>query len=490
MNEKIISVLKTFNSSDIKDFKKFILSPYFSTGRDLTKYYECIMKYHPDFEISKEKFLKSYFGKLDDKEGKQSKILRTLNSDFSKILDDYIAVDSLKNMNFYYNYLLIEGYSHRALYALGEKKAEETLLMEEDLDSGFIREIQMILLKNLIFHFKSLTNKNPEIYGVVESQSEDLITFFVNISSHLLNSLKVNSESYNIQRKTEQLSLLINNIELDKFLDNLRPDYPNYKKIKLDIILLCTMLKNKKFEHLYMKLNEVYMDTFDTLDHRHKMNYFTSVLNYYTANPSEQTIQLKFEFVKFGLSQGLFPSGEIIYINAGTFKMFMLAGLHAGDIDWTEKYIEEYAEKLNPDFKENMLNYSYAYLNHYKGDYITSLDYISKFRFANEVFTYDMKLMQLKNFYELMKQSESYLENINYAIDAFSHYLKDNKKVSENYRKSGKDFIAGMKLLVKFTAMLSDKEEKKKEMYDLEKFMSETKNVWLISKIKELIYNR
>ena len=123
------------------------------------------------------------------------------------------------------------------------------------------------------------------MYDLVESQSEDFISMFVNISSHFLNSLRVNSESYNIKRKTEQLSLLMNNIELDKFLENLRTDYPNYKKIKLDIILLCTLLKNKKFEHLYMKLNEVYMDTFDTLDDRHKMNYFTSVLNYYTSAP-------------------------------------------------------------------------------------------------------------------------------------------------------------------------------------------------------------
>lgn len=487
MNEKIISILKTFTKSDVKEFKKFVASPYFSPGRDLSKYFEVIIKYHPDFDISKEKFLKSYFGKPDDKDGKQSKILRTLNSDFSKLLDDFIAADSMKNMNFYYNYLLIEGYTHRGLYSLGEKKTEEALLLEEDLDSGFIRELQLIMLKNLYSHFKNLTNKNYQMYDVVESQSEDFISMFINISSHLLNSLKVNSGAYNIKRKTEQLSLLMNNIELDKFLENLRTDYPNYKKIKLDIILLCTILKNKKFEHLYMKLNEVYMDTFDTLDHRNKMNYFTSVLNYYTSNQSEKIVKLKFEFIKFGLSQGLFPSGEIKYVNAGTYKMFMLAGIHAGDLDWVEGYVKEYIEKINPDFKENMLLYSNAYLAHYRKEYLSSLDYIAKFKFENEVFIYDMKLMQLKNYYELMKESESYLENIQYSIDAFSHYLKDNKKVSEAYRESGREFISGMRLLIKSKLSGLSGAGKKNQDYELNKYIERSNNLWLIKKMKELL---
>lgn len=444
------------------------------------------MKYHPEFEINKEKFFKNYFGKLDDAEGKQSKILRTLNSDFSKLLDDYVTVDCLKKLNFYKNYLMIEGYSLRGLYELGEKKTEEALTLEGDLDSGFIKELQLILLKNMYGHFKSLTNKNYQIYNVVESQSEDLISFLVNISSHLLNSLKVNAQAFKIERNTEQLSLLMNNFNLDKFLEELRPDYPNYKKIKLDIILLCILLKNKKFENLYMKLNEVYMDTFDTLDRRHKMNYFTSVLNYYTENQSEKTIKLKFEFIKFGLSQGLFPSGEIKYVNAGTYKMFMLAGLHVGDINWTEAYVKEYIEKINPDFKENMLFYSNAYLAHYRREYLQSLDYISGFKFENEIFTYDMKLMQLKNYYELIKQSESYLENMNYSIDAFSHFLKDNKKVSESYRGMGRDFIAGLRLLIKFNSE-NTKKVKEEIKYDMNNFLNRTKNLWLISKMKELL---
>ncbi len=486
MNEKIISILKTFSEEDVKDFKKFIASPYFSRGRNFEKYYNSLLKFYPGFEIEKDKFLKIYFGKKDDAEGKQSKILRTLNSDFTKILEDYIAISALRRMEFYSNFLLVEGYSIRGLYEIGESKVEEYLSSENGWDVGYIKELQRILMRNTDSNFKGLANKNSEMYDVVEQQSEDLINFLFAMSNQLLNSLDVNSKVFNITRRTEQLSLLFNNFNLDKFLEDLRPDYPNYKKIKLDIIFICIMLKNKKFENLYSHLNDVYMDTYDALDMREKMNYFMSVINYYTANQSEQIIQQKFEFVKFALSKGLFPSGEIRFLNAGTFKMFLLAGLHAYDVDWTENFVKEYIEKVNPDIKENMLCYANSYIEHYKGDYLKSLDYISRFRFEMEIFTYDMKLMQLKNYYELAKQSELYIENLNYAIDAFLHFLKDNKKVSENYRLSGREFISGMRLLIKakFGIAKKDKEEIK---YDLEKFYSETRNLWLISKIKELL---
>lgn len=486
MTEKIISILKTFSEGDVKDFKKFIASPYFSRGRNLGKYFESIMKFYPGFKIDKDKFLKFYFGKKDDSEGKQSKILRALNSDFAKSLDDYITADSLKQMKFYSNYLLIEGYSHRGLLELGEQKVEESISLKENLDVGFIKELQMILLRNLHSNFKGLGNKNSEIYDIVESESEELISFFFSTTAHFLNSLEVNAKAYKINKNTEQLSLLMENFNFENFLEKLRPDFPDYKKIKLDVILLCIMLNNKKFESLYLILNEIYIDAFDTLDMRDKMNYFTSVFNYYSDNPNENNVKRRFEFIKFGLSKNLFPSGEIRFMNAGTYKMFMLSALHAGEVDWAENYIKEYIEKINPDFKENMLFYANAYIAHYRKAYLKSLDEISKFKFDHEIFTYDMKLMQLKNYYELTGESELYIENLNYSIDAFNHFLKDNKKVSGSYRKMGKEFIAGLRLLMKcrFGNTKKDKEDIK---FDIKDYLSKTKNMWLAGKMKEII---
>jgi len=486
LNEKIITILKTFNEEQIKDFKKFIASPYFSRGRNFEKYFSSLMKFYPGFNIDKEKFFKSYFGKKDDAEGKQSKILRTLNYDFAKLLDDYIAVDTMKNLKFYNNYLLLEGYSYRGLFGFADEKMNEVAEAKEDLDSGFVKELQMLLLKNLEGHFKNQTNKNSEIYGVVEDQSELLITLLFSYSIHLLNSIKVNANSFIISKKTEQLSLLLNSFDFENFLNNLRTDFPDYKKIKLSIVLICILLGNKKFENYYKKLNGLFMDAYDELDLRDKLNYFMQVLNYYTSHQSEEVIRLKFELVKSALEKKLFPNGEMKNLNPGPYKMFLLAGLHAMELEWTDEYIKEFSQKIIPEDRENMLHYSHAYIEHYRGNFLKSLEFISKFKFEHEVYTHDMKLMQLKNYYELAKQSESYLENLNYAIDAFAHFLVENKKVTEAYKASGKSFIAGMRLLIKLR-FGSAKRKKEEIKFDLEKFKSETNNLWLMSKINEML---
>lgn len=487
MNDKIISILKTFDNSDIKRFKKFLNSPFFSTGRDLTKYYDCIIKLHPDFEVSKEKLLKKYFGKLNDDDGRQSKILRALNSDLAKALDEYIIASSVRGKNFYSKYLLIQGYSSRGLYELGETKTEEIFSEEENISASYIKKMQLILLKSFSINFKSIAHKNNEIYGEIESQSEILLSFLFSFFLDMLNSLNVNSIIYNIQNKTEQLSLLLNNINLEVFLANLRPDYPNYKKIKLEIVLISSILNNKNFDNMYTKLNELYFDIFDSLDAATKMHYFTYVLNYYSANTGKETIPKKFEFIKFALEKGLFSTGGLKYFHPSTYKVFMLAGLYAGELKWTENFINEYLEKMNPEVKENMRLYSFAFLNHYKKDYLKSIEFISAFKFENEVFTYDMKVMLLKNYYELAKNSGEYLESLNYSLDAFAHYIKDNKKVSESYKTIGRKFIAGMKLLIKAEFLSLTKEEKSDLHFEIEKFLDDTKDAWLAAKLEELL---
>ncbi|MBS1513793.1 MAG: hypothetical protein JSS63_02100 [Bacteroidetes bacterium] len=487
MNEKIVSILKTFDKADIKNFKKFLISPYFSTGRDLTKYFDCIIKQHPEFEIGKEKLLKKYFGKLDDKDGKQSKILRAINSDFSKALDEYVTISSVRSKNFYSKYLQIQGYYSRGLHELGEKRVEEVFEEEESASVSYTKKLQLILLKSFSINFKHLTHKNNEIYGEIESQSEILLSFLFSFFLDMLNSLSVNAVNYNIQRKTEQLSLLLNNINLDVFLQNLRLDYPNYKKIKLDIVLISSILENKNFENMYLKLNELYYDVFDSLDLTTKMHYFTYILNHYSRNTGKEHILVKFEFVKFAIRERLFSSGSLKYIRPFPYKVFMLSGLYAGEIEWSEKFIEEYLEKLDPEIKENMRLYSYAFLYHYKADYLKSIDFISLFKFESEVFTYDMKLMLLKNYYELSKTSGAYFESLNYSLDAFSHYLKDNKKVSASYLADGKKFIAGMKLLIKANMLPVTKKEKKDLHYEIENFLKDSKNFWLVSRLEELL---
>jgi hypothetical protein len=485
MTEKITSILKTFSSDDVKDFKKFLASPFFQKGRNLTPYFNTLLKFKSGFNFDKEKIIRLYFGTLGSNE-KNASMLRTLNSDLSRALDDYLAACAFKEINFYKNYLLIEEYTSRKLYELGESKAEEIMAEKDNFDTGHIRELQMLLLMNAYSNCKGLLNKNAEMYAASERQSEELITLIFNLSSFLMNSLTVNKLIYNIKKNTEQLSPFLKNFNFEEFAKSLRHDFPNYKKIKLDMALICINISDKDTDNLHKYLSDLYMDAFDTLDTSDKMNFFLSIHNYYTKHEKEEMFNMKLELIKFALSKGLFPSGEVKYLGNGNLKMFMLAALYAKDIEWAESFLKEYIEKINPDFKENMRHYTSAYISHYKGEYTKSLEEISLYKFQNESFTFDMKLMQLKNYYGLAKQSESYLENLNYSLDSFTHFISDNKKVSEAYRIKGKGFIKDMRLLMKCAFDNHIFKNKDDIKFEMEKLYSATKNFWIKDQAKEL----
>jgi hypothetical protein len=63
-DSKLVEILKVFSPKEWKDFEKFINSPYFSTGRDVSGLYAILKKHHPEFssaQLDKEKVFTALF---------------------------------------------------------------------------------------------------------------------------------------------------------------------------------------------------------------------------------------------------------------------------------------------------------------------------------------------------------------------------------------------------------------------------------------------
>ncbi|MBK8983686.1 MAG: hypothetical protein IPM38_15555 [Ignavibacteria bacterium] len=61
---RLVNILKTFTKEEIKEFEKFVASPYFSRGRNLSPFFSVIKKYYPEFypdQYSAEKIFRELF---------------------------------------------------------------------------------------------------------------------------------------------------------------------------------------------------------------------------------------------------------------------------------------------------------------------------------------------------------------------------------------------------------------------------------------------
>jgi len=52
-NSRLIQILRTFSKQEWKDFGKFVASPYFNGGRDLTALLKVLKNFYPDFSSNK-----------------------------------------------------------------------------------------------------------------------------------------------------------------------------------------------------------------------------------------------------------------------------------------------------------------------------------------------------------------------------------------------------------------------------------------------------
>lgn len=485
MNSKIISYLKTLKPEETKELKKFLSSPFFSTGRDLTKYYNVLIKYYPDFDVTKEKIFKDYFGKTTKLEEKKWKIIRALNSDLIKACEEYFTVSTLQKYTYHNTFLKADYFLYRGLHEECERLITGYMQHKEGITQGHEGYIEVNQMLKTYLNLKLFKDKQREVYNISRTKADNLLLYFIGEASMLSNSLKTNKGLFNVNGD-ELLTTFIKYIDFDKFLDEIPAGNFEYEKLKMKIYFAAIQADAANFEKYKVKLLNSYKILFDYLEEDEKITNFIHILNFYSSFLSKENAKLKFDLVKFTVGQNLFPSPNFPHLGAYNYTIFLISALHVNEIKWAKKFYEEYIHKLNPKSKENFDHFSVAYIKHYEKDYLGSLDSINKIEFNDETISNHMKLLQLKNYFELLKQSDTFLDNINYSTDAFIRYQNTNKKVSEIFKENGKNFVKGLRILIRYV-IANDSKSKDDILVELSEFLPTTKNLWLTSTIEEIM---
>lgn len=161
------------------------------------------------------------------------------------------------------------------------------------------------------------------------------------------------------------------------------------------------------------------------------------------------------------------------------FKNFITVSLGAGEYEWTEQFIRQYAGYLPARIRENARMFNLAYVYFYQKNYEKVIEYLRDVEYSDVVYALGAKSILLRTYYE---QGE-YLA-LDSLIDSFRIFLRRNKVISKNLKREYNNFLNLVKKLTTITA--SDK----KSIADLRRRVSETsysmpKN-WLLKKIAEI----
>jgi len=483
-NSKLTDLLKTFSETEIKDFEKFLQSPYFTKGRDLTSYYKFLIRYYPDFNISKSELIKKFYKKSDIADSKKDSLIRTYNWELLKFAEEFITFDSIKNNKGAYDDFFIVALLRKELAKRSEQVYKEMDEYQNNHKMDHYVFMNRMFLQSNGVAVKRLNGKRNETLPLFQSQSENLLNFFLHHAEHLLLAIKTNKNLFKTGDTSYNIREFLSSIDFEKYFAG-REGFENDLEIqKMAIYSILITLDNGNFKRYVNKLIESFKKNIPNFGKEGLLHISGSIINYLSERNETEYVRMKFDLIKYTLEHDIYFDNN--YRNVNTFKYMRAVNtaLNLNEINWTEKFAEEYAGKLIGSQRENMKIYSKAHIEFANGNYEKSLMLISEFDMFDMAVNFQIKKLHLKNLYKLSFKDDKYFETTRYFSDSFKHYLMENCKVSDKNYEAGMNFLEGINILLQYN--FASEKKKYDVMHKMESYALTASDNWLQSEMNAI----
>jgi hypothetical protein len=468
----LVELIGSFSPKEIKEFSEFIRSPFFNKNKNVVKLYEEIVKAAGDAEkLEKEYLYKKIYGKAEYNDA----TVRTLMFNLVKLAEDYLAYKEFSEDGTEIS--LLKQLNKRGLKRSFEKSFKTAAGELEKLpvkDSDYYYKKYMLSIQHELYNIKSLryltSRDKPE--DEIMKQSEYLTVFFlINLIRHyrfLLNRKLSMNIDINLHFLRELLSYL---------KDNPHEDIPSLNSGYHTLMLLL-----HEREEDFFKVKNYLFNNKHLFSREELYNFLIALHNFCVKahhKGKESFLRESFELYKFMLENELYSFEEGGVMPTGYYKNIASIGLKLREYEWTEKFINEFREKLPPEKRENAYNLACSKLYFETKRFNEALETLS--RVQNEDVYYKMEIKQtlLKIYYELGMYNEA-LD----VCDTFRHLFTNNKIISEFHAEGAMNFIKLFGRLVRLK--ISGAEERA----DILKADTQSLNYligreWLLEKIEE-----
>lgn len=453
-NTKLVKLLRTFSTREVKDFEKFILSPYFLRGRNLLPLWKVLKKFYPSFDspqLTKEKvFKKVHPGKKFDR--KSGHALTVAISEMSLLAEKFLAFELIQKRND--GYKLYDALSE----ALFEKDLISLTLKVLEKNSGRIQKIPELLnyyheMTNLninftnCYAFKTRQKKlllysqktAPYFYGYMFLVYDRLLRYHFAAWSKFAVDLKY----------SKLIEMGFNSFDPKTFENYCFDDGKGTKQFVLMLYYLVKSRSDDEDEGSLMAVIKYYKNNFRKLNWSTKFSLMLNILDICSKRLLLSDIyrRLANEMVDIAVDNEIFSDSEGMVMQTGTYHLYFQIKMYYKNGSEVKKFVEKVINRVDPEYKEFMYNYSFALVNFFNMDYEKTLEYISKLNTSELTIKILINRLNIFSLYSL-----GYIEEAIYSLDSFERNYSKSSKISQRYTyiKSIKDFIDSMRTLIKF----------------------------------------
>lgn len=461
---RLYQTLRYLDSAEHKRLHKFLLSPYFNQSKLLVNLHQALL---PWLEKDAERFdREAVWNYLYGKEKTYEDVLfRKLCSDLISLVKLFITHESLDESGI------------TLLAKIAERRIEPLYSVSKEVESripenSFISNeyLKRFFYEQNLFIIKKYDEKIKDVALNVEEMSKNLDIFY------LVEKLKIFKLAYaqgKLMKYEYQLSL-IDEIEhmASAFIAK------GVGEVALYYYAFAITIRDKQDDYYNFKS---YLEKYlDLLPKDEAIDLFDAAMNYCTGKINQgqnQFMQEYFSMMEKAISKGLFIVNNEIKI--WRFNNFVVTGLLAGKIDWTEDFINNYKDFLPETNRENTYTFNLARVYRYQKKYSEVIRLLQGVEYEDTAYNRISKAMLLISYYEL--DERAVLSNF---LNTFQIFLTRQKKVPKARQ-------IGYLNLIKYTRRLlrirtDDKAAIEKLRTELDQNRARTVNYeWLMEKVNE-----
>ncbi len=428
---KLIELLSTFSVSEWKGFEAFAGSPFFNKRTILVRFVEILGRHFPEFE-AKDIEKEVLFGKLFPGKPYDDKTMRYEMNYLSRLAEQFLVHRDLMEDESLIKLRLAAVYSKRQLEKHYKKEMNglEKWSSNKEIDPEFyLKKVRQADLANR--HF--LQKKVRQFDAHIQIASEELDYFYLAKKLQYWCGMLDRQKILNVQYDLRFESVFEQYFEQEDFVDHpfLRIYYGLFKVLKEET-------EPASFDALFAQLLEA-KDVFTQED---LQTIFRLMINYCARQirgGEEAFVQKALDIYLKGIEYKVVMDEG--FMSPWTYKNIVSLGLRLKRYEWTQHFIEKNQLYLHPRFRLNVLNFNLADLHFHQKAYDKTLYYLNFMKFNDIYFNLNGRVLLLKTYFHLEET-----EPLFSLVKSFSQYLKRDKKIAENTKKSYMNFC---KILMK-----------------------------------------
>ncbi|MBC7777113.1 MAG: hypothetical protein H7246_16895 [Phycisphaerae bacterium] len=360
---KLPILLKSLQAEEHKEFEKFLQSPFFKSSEQYLKFFRCLCKYYPSFELEKADLQAAYrrcFGQSSLNDTK----LYNLMSGLGKQLEQYLVVRMVlapdgQDQPPLYDYLLVRSLGQRNMGAYFRTKAQQLI---DETAARPVKEVDNYLILNQLHqevYYNPDTPKFSEHPANLQLAVENLDLYYCLSKLRYVAEMKAREGILDIQYEMPLLEAVLELTAAPELQDK-HPLLASYHH-------LVRFYLQGYSEQGFRELMTLFRDKFSFLPRydqsmllKHLMNCGISLMSRDCAVESEL-----FSLYKLGMEANLLM-GQNRLTHLTFINIVNLASL-CKEFDWATAFIAKFSPFLEDSKRQASIDLAMAGIYYYQG---------------------------------------------------------------------------------------------------------------------------